>query len=166
MKAWLSLDHAPLARVAVRPAAGRAHSSLVALSQTVVNRWILALALALTCGIALGTCAPVSAATVPAYTIHNATDHVVYVEIQQKTPFLRLTRLYVNPRRTESRYFTGPLGDFEVHASVYIGKATIKLAPRKMTVATGKEGHIIIDYLASGKNDENLDFSLKVVSAP
>lgn len=90
----------------------------------------------------------------------------MYVEVQQKTPFLRLTRLYVNPRRTESRYSTEPLGVFEVRATVYVGKAAINLPPREMTVRTGNEGHIIIEYIASGENNENLDFTLKAISAP
>jgi hypothetical protein len=128
-----------------------------------MNRWIVAL---LFCAVSVGVCAPAPAATVPAFTIRNATDQVVYVEVEQKTPFLRLTRLYVNPRRDESRYFSGPLGQFEVRVTVYSGGATIKLPPREMTVRTGNEGRIIIDYVATGENNENLDFVVHVVSAP
>ncbi len=129
-----------------------------------MHRWIIAVALA--GGVAVGTSASASTAPVPAFTVRNATHDVVYVEVEQQTPYSRTARLYVNPRRDESRYLSGPLGRFEVRVTVYSGGAKIKLPPREMDVRTGHEGRIFIDYLANGENGENLHFAVNVVSVP
>jgi hypothetical protein len=137
--------------------------SLLFLGGWILNRWIVAFALV--CGIFASTRTP-APATTPSFTICNSTGQVAFVEVEQLTPFSRWVTLYINPRRTESRYLTGSLGRFEVRVTVYSGGTKIKLPPKQMTVRSGNEGRITVDSIATGKNGENADFGFTVVSAP
>jgi hypothetical protein len=106
------------------------------------------------------------AASAPAFLIRNATSEVAYVEIDQLTPYSRLTRLYVNPRRTEARYLSLPLGKFEIRVTVNSGGHKIVLRPKQLFVHNDKAGHITIFYIATGEHADNLDFDFAVSEGP
>jgi len=86
-----------------------------------------------------------SAAGHTEFRLRNTTSFVAQIDVEQITPIRKTLGFIVNPRRTETRYLTDPMGQFSIHGIAYVGGVREKLKPVEITVRPGSIVTVVLE---------------------
>jgi len=86
-----------------------------------------------------------SAAVHTEFRLRNTTSFVAQFDVVQLSPMARTLGYVVNPRRTETRYLTEPMGRFEIRGIAYVGGVREKLTPVEIAVRPGSIVTVVLD---------------------